>query len=346
MKNVKSGPCQPRTAPPLIPNVMKLLSMGWLLLCATVSQADPLPSWNNTETKSAIISFVTKVTTAGSTEYVVPSERIAVFDNDGTLWSEQPIYFQALFIFDRIKDLAPDHPEWKDTEPFASVLRGEPERALAAGEKAVVQLAMATHGDLSAEDFSSAVRSWLKTSRHPKTGLHYTEMVYQPMLELLAYLRAEQFKTFIVSGGGIDFIRVFAEETYGIPPEQVVGTRNKAKYEIRDGTPVIIKLPDLEFIDDGPGKPAGIHLHIGRRPIFAAGNSDGDYQMLEWTTAGDGARFGLILHHDDEQREFSYDRNSEIGRLDKAIDDATGKGWTVADMKTDWNLIYPKAVPK
>ncbi|MBK1880927.1 haloacid dehalogenase-like hydrolase [Luteolibacter pohnpeiensis] len=292
------------------------------------------------------MSFVEKVTTAGSKDYVDPSQRIAVFDNDGTLWAEQPVYFQALFLLDRIKQLSPKHPEWAEQEPFATVLRGEPEKILSADEKSLVALAMATHGNLTDDEFKIVVRDWLKSARHPQTGLPFTEMVYQPMLELLAYLRAEHFKTFIVSGGGIDFIRVFAEETYGIPPEQVVGTRNKAKYEIRDGTPVIVKLPELDFIDDGPGKPAGIHLHIGRRPIFAAGNSDGDYQMLDWTTSSEGARFGMILHHNDEDREFAYDRNSSIGKLDKAWTDAETKYWTVVDIKSDWKTIFPTSSSK
>jgi phosphoglycolate phosphatase-like HAD superfamily hydrolase len=302
---------------------------------------DPLPSWNDTASKKAIVAFVEKVTTPGSPEYVDPAERIATFDNDGCLWSEQPMYFQAFYIFDRIKTLAPQHPEWKDKEPFASVLKGDLKGALAGGEKALLEMAMATHAGLSDEEFRKVVGDWLATAKHPKTGMAYNEMVFQPMLELLAYLRAEGFKTFIVSGGGIDFLRVFAEKTYGIPPEQVVGSSIKAGYEVRDGKPVIVKLPEMNFIDDKEGKPVGIHQHIGRRPIFAAGNSDGDFQMLEWTTAGEGARFGMLVHHDDGDREFAYDRESHIGKLDRGLDEGPNRGWTIVSMKDDWKSIYP-----
>ena len=243
---------------------LSLLILSLALIGARIAAADPLPSWNDTETKKAIVGFVDKVTTAGSPDYVVPAERVAVFDNDGTLWSEQPAYFQAFYIVDRIKALAPEHPEWKEKEPFASILKGDLKSALAGGEKAILELAMATHAGITSEEFHTIVSDWLKTARHPQTGKAYTAMVYQPMLELLAYLRASDFKTFIVSGGGIDFIRVFAEQTYGIPPKQVVGSSIKAKYELLDGEPVIVKMPDLDFIDDGPGKPVGIHQHIGR----------------------------------------------------------------------------------
>ena len=299
---------------------MKRLLLGIFL--ATPLHADPLPSWHHTDAKQAIITFVEKTTTAGSTGFVSPAERIAVFDNDGTLWSEQPLYFQAIYAFDRIRELAPDHPEWKDKEPFASILAGDTTAALAGGEKALLELIMATHAGLTSDEFASSVRQWLKTARHPKTGRPYTEMVFQPMLELLAYLRAEGYKTFIVSGGGIDFLRVFADEVYGVPPEQVVGSSIKAKYELREGKPVVVKLPEINLIDDKAGKPVGIHQHIGRRPILAAGNSDGDFEMLEWTTAGEGARFGLIVHHTDAEREFAYDRDSHIGRLVRGLDEA------------------------
>jgi phosphoglycolate phosphatase-like HAD superfamily hydrolase len=302
---------------------------------------DPLPSWNDTASKKAIVAFVEKVTTPGSPEYVDPAERIATFDNDGCLWSEQPMYFQAFYIFDRIKTLAPQHPEWKDKEPFSSVLKGDLKSALAGGEKALLEMAMATHAGLTDEEFRKVVGDWLATAKHPKTGMAYNAMVFQPMLELLAYLRAEGFKTFIVSGGGIDFLRVFAEKTYGIPPEQVVGSSIKAGYEVRDGKPVIVKLPEMNFIDDKEGKPVGIHQHIGRRPIFAAGNSDGDFQMLEWTTAGEGARFGMLVHHDDGDREFAYDRESHIGKLDRGLDEGPKRGWTIVSMKDDWKSIYP-----
>ncbi|WP_193215022.1 HAD family hydrolase [Luteolibacter marinus] len=318
-----------------------LLKATLLLGSAALAVADPLPSWKETGTKKAIVSFVEKVTTPGSPDYVDPAGRIATFDNDGCLWSEQPMYFQAFYIFDRIKALAPEHPEWKEKEPFASVLKGDVKAALAGGEKALLEMAMATHAGLTDEEFRKVVRDWLDTARHPKTGMAYDKMIFQPMLELLAYLRAEGFKTFIVSGGGIDFLRVFAEEAYGIPPEQVVGSSIKAGYEIRDGKPVVMKLPELDFIDDKAGKPVGIHQHIGRRPIFAAGNSDGDFQMLEWTTAGKGARFGLLVHHTDAEREWAYGRESHVGKLDKGLDEGPKRGWTLVSMKDDWQTIYP-----
>ena len=253
------------------------------------------------------------------------------------------MYFQAFYIFDRIKELAPQHPEWKEKEPFASVLKGDVEKALAGGEHALVEMAMATHAGLTSEEFNKVIAEWLKTAKHPKTGMPYNKMVFQPMLELMEYLRANGFKTFIVSGGGIDFLRVFAEETYGIPPEQVVGSSIKAGYEIRDGKPVIVKLPELNFIDDKEGKPVGIHQHIGRRPIFAAGNSDGDLQMLEWTTSGEGARLGILVHHDDADREWAYDRESHVGKLSKGLDEGPKRGWKIISMKNDWKAIYPSA---
>jgi len=314
--------------------------LACVLLGGFAIAADPLPSWNDGPAKSAITGFVTKVTTAGS-DFVPPEERIAVFDNDGCLWAEQPMYFQAFYIFDRIKQLAPQHPEWKDKEPFASVLRGDLKAALAGGEKSLLDMAMATHAGITTEEFDKSVGVWLATAKHPITGKPYTQMVYQPMLELLAHLRANGFKTFIVSGGGIDFLRVFAEKSYGVPPEQVIGSSIKAKYELRDGKPVIVKVPELNHIDDKAGKPVGIHHHIGRRPIFAAGNSDGDFEMLEWTTAGLGLRFGLLIHHDDAEREFAYDRDSHIGKLDKGLDEGPERGWTIVSMKNDWNTIHP-----
>ena len=322
-----------------------LLSLG-LFLAASLQPllADPLPSWNEGATKKAIVSFVEKVTTAGSPDYVVPSERIATFDNDGCLWCEQPMYFQAFYIFDRIKAMAPQHPEWKDQEPFASVLKGDVKAALAGGEKALLEMVMATHAGMTTDEFEKSVTGWLATAKHPKTGRRFTEMIYQPMLELLAYLRANGFKTFIVSGGGIEFMRPWTEKVYGIPPEQVVGSSGGLKYELRDGKPVIAKLPELVLNDDKEGKPVGIQRHIGRRPIFAAGNSDGDFQMLEWTTAGTGPRFGLIVHHTDAEREYAYDRESHVGRLDKGLDEAPKRGWLVIDMKTDWKMIFPSPV--
>ena len=311
------------------------------LLAASASAADPLPSWNDTAPKTNIIAFVEKVTTPGSPDFVPPAGRIVVFDNDGTLWAEQPMYFQAFFIFDRIKALAPEHPEWKEKEPFASVLKGDAKGALAGGEKALLEMAMATHAGMTTEEFERIVSDWIATAKHPKTGKAYTEMVYQPMLELLAYLRANDFKTFIVSGGGIEFMRPWAERVYGIPPEQVIGSSIKTKYEVRDGKPVIIRLPDLNFIDDKDGKPVGIQQHIGRRPIAAFGNSDGDLQMLQWTAAGSGPRLCVFIHHTDGAREWAYDRQSHIGRLDKGLDEARVKSWTVANMKVDWRTIYP-----
>jgi phosphoglycolate phosphatase-like HAD superfamily hydrolase len=301
---------------------------------------DALPSWNDTAPKKAITAFVEKVTTEGSPDFVPPAERIAVFDNDGTLWSEQPIYFQAFFIFDRIKTLAPEHPEWKDKEPFASVLKGDLKTALAGGEKALIHLAMATHAGMTTEEFEKIVTDWIATAKHPKTGRLYTEMVFQPMLEVLAYLRANGFKTFIISGGGIEFMRPWAERVYGVPPEQVVGSSIKAKYEVRAGKPAIVRLPELNFIDDKDGKPVGIQQHIGRRPLMAFGNSDGDFQMLEWTSAGKGPRFGLIVHHTDAAREWAYDRESQIGKLDKGLDAAPSNGWTVVSMKDDWKRVF------
>ena len=314
----------------------------FLALYAAVASADQLPSWSEGEVKNSIISFVEKVTTEGSEDFVPPSERIAAFDNDGTLWAEQPVYFQLIYAIDRVKKLAAKHPEWKEKEPFASVLKGDIEKALAGGHEAIGQLVVASHAGVTSEEFDAAVREWLETARHPKFDRPYNELVYQPMLELLEYLRSNGFKTFIVSGGGIDFMRVFAEETYGIPPEQVIGSSIKAKYQVRDGKPVIVKMPELNFIDDKEGKPVGIHQHIGRRPIFAGGNSDGDFQMLEWTTAGPGARFGLLVHHTDEDREWAYDRDSHIGKLVRGLDEAETRGWSLVDMKTDWKTVFPK----
>lgn len=318
--------------------LLALLSFG---LPASVRAADPLPSWNDTAPKKAILTFVEKVTTAGSPDFVPPAERIAVFDNDGTLWSEQPMYFQAFFIFDRIKVLAPQHPEWKEKEPFASVLKGDTKSALAGGEHALLELAMATHAGMTTEEFEKIVSDWISSAKHPKTGRLYTEMVYQPMLEVLACLRSSGFKTFIVSGGGIEFMRPWAEKVYGIPPEQVIGSSIKTQYEVRDGKPVLARLPELNFIDDKAGKPVGINQHIGRRPLMAFGNSDGDFQMLEWTTAGRGARFGLIVHHTDAAREFAYDRTSPIGKLDKGLDEGPKRGWTIISMKDDWKSVFP-----
>ena len=308
---------------------------------AAVQAADPLPSWNEGTAKQAIKLFIKDVSTEGGPKFVSPAERIAVFDNDGTLWAEQPMYVQLLFALERVKTLAPQHPEWKDKEPFASLLKGDMKEALAGGEHAILEIIMATHAGNTTEEFSQTVKDWLATARHPKTGRPYTDMVYQPMLELLEYLRINGFKTYIVSGGGIEFMRPWSERVYGIPPEQVIGSSIVTKFEFRDGIPVLVRLPELNFFDDKEGKPVAINQHIGRRPIAAFGNSDGDLQMLQWTTAGAGARFALYVHHTDGEREWAYDRKSSIGRLDKGLDEARQKGWTVVDMKQDWKVIFP-----
>ncbi len=313
-----------------------------LVCTATLARAaDPLPSWNEGKSRQSILDFVTRVTKEGSPDFVPAAERIATFDNDGTLWAEQPMYFQAFFIFDRIRALAPQHPEWKDKEPFASVLRGDVKAALAGGERALVEMAMATHAGITSEEFDRIVNDWIATAKHPRTGRLFTEMVYQPMLELLAYLRANGFRTFIVSGGGIEFMRPWAERVYGIPPERVVGSSIRTKFELRDGKPVLVRLPEINFVDDKAGKPVGIQMHIGRRPLAAFGNSDGDLEMLQWTAAGPGRRFCLYVHHTDAAREWAYDRQSSIGRLDRGLDEALARGWTVVDMQADWKRIYP-----
>jgi haloacid dehalogenase-like hydrolase len=321
--------------------LIRLLLCGVLLISSSINAADPLPSWNEGATKQSIITFVASVTTEGAPTFVPPAERIATFDNDGCLWAEQPMYFQAFFIFDRIKTLAPQHPEWTTKEPFASVLKGDVKSALAGGERALVEMAMATHAGMTSDEFTAIVNDWLATARHPQTKRPFTEMVYQPMLEVLAYLRANGFKTYIVSGGGIEFMRPWTERVYGIPPEQVIGSSIKTKFEMRADGPALVRLPEINFIDDKAGKPVGIQQHIGRRPIAAFGNSDGDLQMLQWTAAGPGPRFCLYVHHTDAEREWAYDRQSHIGQLDKGLDEAVTKGWSIADMKRDWKAIYP-----
>jgi phosphoglycolate phosphatase-like HAD superfamily hydrolase len=318
-----------------------LLASGALGSCSPSSSAtdDPLHSWNETASKQAITAFVARTTTRGS-DYIAPPDRIAVFDNDGTLWGEQPLYFQLQFAIDRVTALAPAHPEWTTTEPFASLLKGNTTAALAGGMHAVANIVAATHAGVTTEEFDRIVSEWLATARHPRFKRPYTELVYQPMLELLAYLRANGFKTFIVSGGGVEFLRAFAERVYGIPPEQVVGSRMKMTLETREGRAVLVKLAEIDFVDDGPGKPVGIETAIGRRPVAAFGNSDGDLQMLEWTSAGTGARFCLYVHHTDPDREWAYDRDSSVGRLDKGLEAAKARGWTVVDMKTDWKRVF------
>ncbi len=321
--------------------MIRLLLVTLSFVAPAAYAQDPLPSWNDGASKQAIVGFVAKVTTEGSSDFVRPSERIATFDNDGTLWAEQPMYFQFLFALDRVKALAPQHPEWKDKEPFASLLKGDVKGALAGGEKAVLEIVMATHAGMSTEEFAKIVKEWTATARHPVSKRPYTEMVYQPMLELLTYLRGNGFKTFIVSGGGVEFMRPWVEHVYGIPPEQVVGSSGVVKFNLKDGKPALMKEPQVEFIDDGPGKPVGINRFIGRRPVMAFGNSDGDLQMLQYTTAGTGPRFAMIVHHTDAEREFAYDRKSHIGKLDKALDEAAAKGWTVVDMKNEWKSVFP-----
>jgi phosphoserine phosphatase len=300
--------------------------------------ADPLPSWNEGNSKRAIIEFVRKATTEGTRDYVPPAARIATFDNDGTLWSEKPTYFQLYFALDRVKELAPQHPEWKTQEPFASLLKGDLSAALAGGEQALLQVVMATHAGMTTTEFEAIVKQWIATARHPVTGRPYTSMVYQPMLELLAYLRANGFKTFIVSGGGIEFMRPWVEAVYGVPPDQVVGSRIRTEFRMTDEGPVLVRLPEVDFIDDKAGKPVGINAHIGQRPVAAFGNSDGDLQMLQWVTAGPGTRFGLVVHHTDAAREYAYDHGAE-----KVLAEAAKQGWTVVDIKRDWKVINPPA---
>ena len=312
-----------------------------LLIGAAAQAADPLPSWNDGRAKQAIIAFVDEVTKEGGAGFVAPAERIATFDNDGTLWSEQPMYFQLFFAMDRVKALASQHPEWKTTQPFQAVLEGDMKALAAAGEKGLLELVMATHAGMTTDEFEKIVTDWVATAKHPVKKRAYTELVYQPMLELLNYLRANGFKTYIVSGGGIEFMRPWVERVYGIPPEQVVGSSIKLKFQMEGDTPVLVRQPEVDFIDDKEGKPVGIQKFIGRRPIAAFGNSDGDLQMLQWTRSGDGPRFALIVHHTDAAREWAYDRKSSIGHLDKALDAATQGGWTVVDMKADWKVIYP-----
>ncbi|MGR9300008.1 HAD family hydrolase (plasmid) [Rhizobium leguminosarum] len=308
---------------------------------AAVAQTDALPSWNDTAPKQAIISFVEKVTKPGSADFVPEAERIAVFDNDGTLWVEHPIYTQLAFALDRVKVLAPQHPEWKETQPFKAVLEGDMKALAASGEKGLVELVMTTHAGMTSSDFQKIVTDWLASARDPKFKRPYTELVYQPMVELLAYLRANGFKTFIVSGGGIEFMRPWAEKVYGVPPEQVIGSSIKTEFRMQDDTPTLFRLPEVNFIDDKAGKPVGINQQIGRRPIAAFGNSDGDLQMLQWTTmAGGPARLGVLIHHTDAEREYAYDRDTEFGRLDKALDAASIAGWTVIDMKSDWKQVF------
>jgi len=326
--------------------LLTVLTVGCVLTfgsLATAQAADSLPSWNDGKAKQSITDFVTKVTEQGSPDFVPVEERIATFDNDGTLWAEQPMYSQLFFALDRVKELATQHPEWKTQEPFASLLKGDVKVALAGGMKSVGEILMATHAGMTTEEFERIVKDWIATAKHPTSKRPYTEMVYQPMLELLAYLRANDFKTFIVSGGGIEFMRPWTEQVYGIPPEQVVGSSIKTKFEMQDGKAVLLRLPELNFNNDKDGKPIGINSHIGRRPIAAFCNSDGDLQMLQYATTGQGPGFALYVHHTDAEREWAYDHPSSVGQLDQGLVVAADKGWTVVDMKQDWKVIYPPA---
>ncbi|MBX3379445.1 MAG: haloacid dehalogenase-like hydrolase [Phycisphaeraceae bacterium] len=334
--------------------MLRTLFLAALLIIAPLSHAadparpDPLSSWNDTAPKKAIVAFVEKVTKEGSPDFVPSVDRIATFDNDGTLWCEQPLYVQGVFALDRVKELAPQHPEWKEKEPFKFILEGNIKAALAGGNHALLELIAATHSGMSVNDFEKIVSLWLESARHPRFKQPYTQCIYVPMVELAAYLRANGFKTYIVSGGGVEFMRPWTEQAYGIPSEQVVGSRGKTKFELRDTGPVLMKLPEVDFIDDGPGKPIGINASIGRRPLMAFGNSDGDLEMLQWATmnpAPAGPRLGLIVHHTDAVREYAYDRDSHIGKLDKALDEAPKQGWIVVDMKNDWKQIFPFASP-
>jgi hypothetical protein len=302
--------------------------------------ADELKSWNDGTARKSITEFVERVTKEGSADFIPVVERVAVFDNDGTLWAEQPLYFQLFFALDRVKAMAPDHPEWKTKEPFASLLKGDVKTALAGGEHAILEIVMATHSGMSSEEFDTIVRDWIKTAKHPKSGKLYTEMVYQPMVELLGYLRANGFKTYIVSGGGIDFMRPWTEEIYGVPPEQVVGSSGKIAFELVEGKGVIMRIPEVNFIDDKAGKPVGIHQHIGRRPVMAFGNSDGDLQMLQWTCTRSGPSLCAYVHHTDAKREWAYDRDSPIGRLATGLDEAKERSWTLIDMSKDWSRVF------
>jgi phosphoserine phosphatase len=304
-----------------------------------MTSSDPLPSWNEGSAKKSILDFVRGVTTSGGPSFVKPEERIAVFDNDGTLWSEQPIAFQLAFVFDRLKAMAPRHPEWKDNPLFMAVLTGDMKTVAAGGVKGILEMATVTHAGMTTEEFAKIAADWIESAKHPKFGRPYTDVVFQPMVELLAYMRANLFKTFIVSGGGVEFMRVFAEKVYGIPPEQVIGSSIVTKFEIVDGVPVLTRLPELNFMDDNVGKPVGINRHIGRRPIAAFGNSDGDLQMLQWTAGCAGCSFALVVHHTDSVREYAYDASS-LGKLEVALTEAAAKGWTVVDMKNDWNRVF------
>ncbi|PZR00321.1 MAG: haloacid dehalogenase [Cereibacter sphaeroides] len=311
-----------------------------LLAGPALAQDTVLPSWNEGAARDAVVNFVTAATTEGNAGWIAPADRIAVFDNDGTLWSEQPLYFQGLFAMDRIKEMAPDHPEWKVDQPFKGALEGDLAAVAASGEAGIEKILGVTHANMTAEAFKNIVKNWIATARHPKFNRPYTDLTFQPMKEMLDYLRANGFQTWIVSGGGIDFMRPWAEASYGIPPQQVIGSQIAETYEVVDGKPVIMRNPEIFFIDDGAGKPIGINRHIGKRPVIAFGNSDGDFEMLQYTTSGEGPRLGMIVHHTDAVREFAYDRDSHVGKLDKALDAAPKEGWVLIDMAKDWSRVY------
>jgi phosphoglycolate phosphatase-like HAD superfamily hydrolase len=317
------------------------LTIVTLTSSALHAQQDPLPSWNDTAPKRAIVAFVERVTNPAAREFVAPAERIAAFDNDGTLWAEQPVYVQLAFVVDRVQALAAERPEWRTQQPFAAVLENDLAALGGLGQRELVQLLAATHSGMTTEEFSATVAEWIEMARHPTTGRLYTQMAYQPMLELLGYLRANGFRTYIVSGGGVEFMRPWTERVYGIPPEQVIGSSGKLELELRDGHPVLLKMPDVDFVDDKEGKPIGIERHIGRRPVMAFGNSDGDLPMLQWTMAGSGARFAVLVHHTDAQREWAYDRESPIGTLSAAWDEAVEQGWTIVSIADDWATVFP-----
>ena len=317
-----------------------LITFTMLASAPVVAQDNPLPSWNEGPAKTAIIDFVERVTNQNGQDWVAPEDRVATFDNDGTLWSEQPIYFQGMFIFDRIKAMAPQHPEWREEQPFKAALEGDFQTLAAGGMASLNKLLMTTHAGMTTDEFAVIVTDWLKTARHPRFQRPYNELTFQPMVELIGYLQRSGFRTYIVSGGGVEFMRTWAEDAYGIPPERVIGSTIKLRYDLDNDKPVLRRLSEIEFIDDGPGKPVAIGRLIGKRPIFAAGNSDGDLQMLQWTTLASGPRFGLIVHHTDGEREWEYDRQSMVGKLDKALDEAPRRGWTIVDMKKDWATIY------
>jgi haloacid dehalogenase-like hydrolase len=335
-----SLPLPRRYHAPLVVYLLSLL-IG-LASCNTQTvPPDLLPSWNDGPAKKGILDFVARTTTAGSPDYVPVAERIATFDNDGTLWTEHPLCTQFVFALDRVKVLAPEHPEGKQKQPFKGVLEGDLKGVEASGEKGLVELMMATHAGMTTDEFAQIVNDWMAKSQHPRFKRPYTECVFQPMLELLAYLRSNSFKTYIVSGGGVEFMRPWTEKIYGVPPERVVGSSVKTRFELRGGQPVLLRLPEVDVIDDKAGKPGGINKFVGRRPIASFGNSDGDLEMLQWTAAGKGARLVLIVHHTDAEREYAYDRESPIGTLDRAWDEANAKGWVVLDMKRDWITIFP-----